>query len=238
MKKIAVLLAVVLILSAFAGCAKKDPFEIPGYSIEFDPGDGWSTVEDSGYDLQLTNGKAYITVMAYVSTDFIDPPDPLEIYRDQNDVEIISAREGIAVVEEETSYNHKSGKTITTTMYSAQYNGTENRYLSCMVQFNNEADSFVWFLFNSTADYMSKHRGSYIKLLEGLVCTAVPMEYGEEGEPIEGDYSEGEILEDDFVDETYEDDDFYDELDVELDEAGNIIESETTVPADTASEEQ
>ena len=66
MKKLAIILAALMLLSVLAGCNNKTPnFHIDNYSVHLVIPAGWNQVEQPGYDLRLDNGENYILFRVY-----------------------------------------------------------------------------------------------------------------------------------------------------------------------------
>ena len=59
MKKLSILLALVMLITLLAACNTEGDnvpadFEVPGYMVQLPTGKGWTSVEDTLYDLELT----------------------------------------------------------------------------------------------------------------------------------------------------------------------------------------
>ena len=169
MRKIALLLTLVLILGLFAACKKEEmTVTVPGYQIHI-PTDGtWTVAEESDYDLEMDAGSLKIRAVAYVATDFVDPPLAEELYLDHNE-DLAALYEELTVAEEEKSYN-SGAKTIWVTVYSAG----DEKIVSAMVSLGNEAESVIWLALSGPAKDVEKYRGSFDSMLKNMTCDAEP----------------------------------------------------------------
>ena len=183
MKKIALILAVLLLVGTLAGCNNKTPnFHIENYSVHLVIPNGWTQVAQPGYDLRLNNGDNYMLFRIYnMLLDFDESlgepiPTPEELYTQDNSGLRISEptepkKENWRVVEESKTF--KSGNTeITTTLFAAEENGKALQYLCCQVNFHNEAETIGWVAFVGDEAFMKKNRKTFETILKDMTCDA------------------------------------------------------------------
>lgn len=184
MKKLTLILAALLMLGMLAGCNGKTPnFHIDNYSVHLVIPDGWTQVEQPGYDLRLQNGDDYILFRIYnMLLDFdesLGEPIPTmdELYTQDNAGLRITEpgtpkRENWRTVEETKTF--KSGDTeISTTLFAAEENGKTMQYLCCQVNFHNDAEIVGWVAFVGDEESMQKNRKTYETILKDMTCDAV-----------------------------------------------------------------
>ena len=186
-KKTAMFLCIVLMSSfLLSGCnliksentASMDKeFFIDYYNVSFTATQEWSQTDQDNFDLQLTNGEAYFSVMTYYTIDLPVGDTPENIYAWQNE-DLFSRRENVETVEDERIII-SDGKIITATMFSAERDGKKNYYYSCLVQLGNNEDVFSWIIVTALPSYMQKNKDVFLDIMK-------TMEYVEdkEAEPI------------------------------------------------------
>lgn len=172
-KKGSVCLAAILLLILCAGCSlltgrvRRDRnFEIEDYGITFTAAGDWEEVEDTPFDIQITNSKSYLGIMAYGEQDLFPEQTAQEVYDWQNS-DLFSRRENVEVVEQYQEY-HAGGKTIGSTMFSAERDKNQNYYLSCLVRFDNRDDIFAFVMITGTPSYIQNSREDLLGILETL----------------------------------------------------------------------
>ena len=184
MKKLAIILAALMLLSVLAGCNNKTPnFHIDNYSVHLVIPAGWNQVEQPGYDLRLDNGDDYILFRVYnMLLDFdenLGEPIPTmdELFmQDVAGLRITEPgtpkRENWRTVEEKKTF--KSGNTeISTTLYAAEVDGKTQQFLCCQVNFHNDAEIVGWVAFVGDEASIKKNRKTYETILKDMTCDAV-----------------------------------------------------------------
>lgn len=172
MKYFRIFLSLLIICLMLTGCSfvgpigeKKDViFEIPFYKLSLTANESFEKDnEDSNWDLQLTNGNAYISIMAYKYIDLAEDQSPKEIY-DWHNEELFSKRDNVSVVKEAVTET-EADRTIIKTRYSAENDGSKNYYDSYLLDFKND-EVFAWVLVTGTPSYIES-----TKELEDIVYT-------------------------------------------------------------------
>ena len=170
MKKIALLMAVLLVLGLFAGCnaekEKTPDHVVPGYSINLYTGEGWAKAEETSYDLQLSKDGVTLYVRGYTLMDFVDMPPMEDLFLD----DIQSLQEGltdISVKEKQTSYE-VDGRTIVSTLFSAK-EGEETKQFYCFgIDFTDEAGSVAFLCFSAGEKTMKKQKTNLKKIADQM----------------------------------------------------------------------
>lgn len=165
-KGLALMMAMVMM---FTGCASEEAakeFNVSGFGINLTATESWEESADTPFDIQITNGKCYVSVMAYKTADVEAYYTPLEIY-DWHNEDIFSRRDDMEIVEELTTYAG-TGKTITKTLYSAVNEDVENHYLSCLVTFDDNPDVFAWVLVSTMPSYMEDNEEALLEIIDSM----------------------------------------------------------------------
>ena len=166
-----IVLACVVLLAGCSGGEAPIRFYIEDYNLAFMAPQEWERTENYNFDLKITDGKAYFSVMVYYSIDLAADETPKDVYAWQNN-DLFSKRENVEVVEEEQIIQYDGG-TITATLFSAEREHKKNYYYSCLVQLDDNEDIFMWVLINATPSYILKNQNTYFDMIK-------TMEYVEE----------------------------------------------------------
>ncbi len=169
-----VLLLICTVLSA-SGCADLLPaqtpretvFPIDAYHLQITADSSFKSVEVSNFDLQITNGSVYLSVMGYHYIDLPTDSAPIDYYNFHNE-DMFSRRQNVAVIEEAKTES-SAERTLIRTLYSAEKDGVKNYYASYLVDFP-EAGVFAWVLVTSTPSYMQNNSAA----LHEIVCSLTP----------------------------------------------------------------
>lgn len=165
MKRILLLLAACALIFA-AGCTASDHtaapavFAIDDYGLQLTADSSFREDTNGSFDLQITNDKAYISVMAYKYTDLPDSTTPLDVYHTQNE-DLFSKRDAVTAIEESETRG----------LYSAQRDGVKNYYATYLLDFP-EAETFAWVLITATPSYLEANRDSLDSIVETLTPIA------------------------------------------------------------------
>lgn len=166
----------ILICILFTGCSasvvkkenRESVFDIPYYGLSLTADSSYSdTTDGSPWDLQISNGSAYISLFAFDYIDLAEDQEPLHIYDLQNE-DIFSRRDNVTLIEDVSEETYDS-KTITRSLYSAELDGSKNYYASYLIDFKAE-EKFAWVLVTSLPSYWEKHSSE----LESIVYTMQP----------------------------------------------------------------
>ena len=175
---ISVLLLICVLCSA-VGCgivgipALSEPkelvFPIELYHLQLTADTTFYQTDGGSFDLQITNDKAYISVMAYKYMDISEDLTPLDVYEMQNE-DLFGKREAVSVVEEKKTQTLSSGE-MTRAIYSAERDGIKNYYATYLIDFPND-EVFAWVLVTAMPSYLSENTDA----LHAIVCSLAPTE--------------------------------------------------------------
>ena len=144
MKKIALLLAALLVLGMLAACnaeEEKVPAQvISGYDINI-YSEGWKVVEETNYDMELVKDGVTMSMIGFTSMDFLDVPPAEDLYVDANE-DMLEDKSVVVTAEAETTYE-KNGHQIISTLFSAKDGETNMQYYCFMISFDDEAGSMA-----------------------------------------------------------------------------------------------
>lgn len=187
MKKAFILLMTVCMLLSAAGCTlpidsvsstkpeettpptkpAETVFSIDSYQLKITADSTFFDKTGGSFDLQITNGRAYVSVMAYKYIDLPSGLTPLDVLDMQNE-DIFSKRTNVTTVEETTTES-TSQKSITHALYSAEKDGAKNYYASYLVDFPAE-QTFAWVLVTAMPSYFVENQ----EYLHNIVCSLTP----------------------------------------------------------------
>ena len=206
MKKLSILLALVMLITLLAACNTEGDnapadFEVPGYLVQLPTGKGWTSVEDTLYDLELTKDGIKLYVRCFNLGDFVDMPLVEDLYIDELDG-LLATLTDAAEKEAQSTYQ-KDGKTIITSLQTGK-EGEEARELYCFaVDFGGNSGTIAWVAFSAKADVMSKNKASFKSIVEGMTCTnEFPEDYDPFADELEFDEN-GELITDETEPEEY-----------------------------------
>lgn len=175
-KKVLLFMCMMMSLVLISGCnltettnkMKMDKeFFIDYYNISFTASQEWSETDQDNFDLQITNGDSYFSVMTYYTIDLPEGDTPESIYAWQNE-DLFSKRENVEIVAEEPVVI-SDGKIITATMFSAERDGKKNYYYSCLVQFGIiNKDVFSWIIVTAQPSYMQKNKDVFLDIMKTM----------------------------------------------------------------------
>ena len=171
MKKFKILISLVLIFTMLSGCSvlnKKEEdktptlkltFPIIEYGLSVKSNTDFEAVSDKGnWDLQITNGDIYFSVMAYKTIDLAEDQTPNDVYTIQNK-QLFENRENVQTVIATKNVSHQ-GRNITHTRYSAESDVGKNYYDSFLVTFDGNPDVFAWILATGVPSTMDEYKAT------------------------------------------------------------------------------
>ena len=216
MKKLSVLLAIALLLGALAACNPENTSEpnqlIPGYLIGLNVGSGWTTIEESEYDLALEKNGMQLYAYGFSPADFVDMPTAEDMFIDCTGT-IVAGLTEVRTVAEESTYTAGT-KQIMTVTYAGKEGDTEKQFYCSVVDFADESGCLAFVAFAAKEGDMKKNKDSFKAMVDGMVCTAEPYDYesamedeiifDEDGNPIYPDETEPEDIYYDESEPTYE----------------------------------
>lgn len=175
MKKVIVFVLIACMLFSAVGCSAlsetasllkptETVFSIDSYHLQITADSSFYDKTGGSYDLQITNGKAYISIMAYQYIDLPEGTTPQDVYTVQNE-DLFSRRTAVTTVEETKTQTH-SDQVITYAMYSAEKDGIKNYYATYLVDLPND-EALAWVLITATPSYLDNNR----EYLHNIVCS-------------------------------------------------------------------
>lgn len=186
MKKAFLILLTVCLLFSAAGCTipmdsiivtdptQTDPkpvetvFTMDNYHLQITADSTFEDKTAGSYDLQITNGHTYVSIMAYKYIDLPTDVTPLDVLDMQNK-DLLSKRTNVTTVEE-TSTKTLSQGTVTQALFSAEKDGNKNYYASYLIDMP-EAQTFAWVLVSAVPSYLVENR----EYLDSIVCSLMPI---------------------------------------------------------------
>ena len=170
-KGIALFLIVCVLLSGCSPLVKESPqskiFAVESYHLQITADGSFSEKTGGSFDLQITNNKSYISIMAFQYIDLPQDSTPLDVYDAQNN-DLFSKREKVTVVEKSKTQTITQG-TATYGVYSAEKDGTKNYYATYLMDFP-EKETFAWVLISATPSYYTNNT----EYLHNIVCSLAP----------------------------------------------------------------
>ena len=186
MKKAIILLLTAFMLFSTVGCTipidslssskptesspskpKETVFPIDSYHLQITADSTFSQNTGGSFDLQITNGSAYISIMAYKYIDLPTGLTPLDVLKKQNE-DLFSKRNNVTTVEDVKTQS-TSQQSITHALFSAERDGVKNYYASYLVDFPAE-QTFAWVLVTATPSYFVENQ----EYLHNIVCSLTP----------------------------------------------------------------
>ena len=182
MKKLSLMLALLLLVGMLAGCnseegASESKYTIPGYQVSLPAGEGWTTVEESNYDLEMTKDGITLYAMGFSIADFVDLPTAEDLYLECTD-ELLSALTEVSEKEAVSTYT-KDSKSIMVALHSGKDGDTTKQYYCFMVDFGAETGTMTWIAFSAKADTLKKNKDSLKAIVDGMTCSAKASEMGD-----------------------------------------------------------
>lgn len=161
-------LVMVFLMTGCSGIAEEDQImQVEGYDLNLTlPGNWEKVTKENPYDLYCTNGSAYMGMFVYYNIDLPEGETPDQIY-DYQIEDLFAQRENMKIVEEK-AVEVTNGKTITSTMYSAEREGTKNYYYCNLIQFEGDVDRFMWVIFTGLPSYAEKHVEEWETILRSV----------------------------------------------------------------------
>lgn len=183
-KAMIILLAACLLLSA-AGCTipiesvskptetvskpAEAIFTIDSYQLQITADSTFQDKTAGSYDLQLTNGRTYIGIMAFKYIDLPTGVTPLDVLDMQNE-DLFSKRTNVTTVEEAKTQSLPQG-TVTHALFSGEKDGNKNYYASYLIDMP-DAQTFAWVLVSGMPSYITENR----EYLNTIVCSLMPIQ--------------------------------------------------------------
>ena len=165
MKKLFISILLLCILFSTSGCSvmpnltpssvsSEKVFTIEDYNLQITADSSFQESTSDNFDLQITNNKSYISIMAYKYFDLAQNSSPQDIYDWQNE-DIFSRRDNVIVIEENQTESFPQ-YTIVCTLYSADYSDAKNYYASYLIDYPEE-ETFAWVLVTASPSYFENN---------------------------------------------------------------------------------
>lgn len=175
MKKLFVLFLIICTLCSVTSCTIPNNtdslippidtvFKIPNYHLQITADNTFEEKTGGSYDLQITNGNTYISIMAYKYIDLPSNLTPQDVYDMQNE-DLFNKRTAVKNIEKAKTQTIGQ-RVITSALYSAEKNGSKNYYASYLIDFPN-AEVFAWVLVTAVPSYLNENRD----FLHNIVCS-------------------------------------------------------------------
>lgn len=175
MKKIIGILLTLCLLFALCGCnaleratsalqPKEAVFAVNGYPLQLTADTTFQEKTGSSFDLQITNDRCYISVMAYQYSDLPQDVTPQDVYTIQNE-DLLGKRDNVTALEAIKTQT-LPGCNISYEMFSAEKDGVENHYATYLMDFP-DSRICAWVVITATPSYMTKNR----ETLHNIACT-------------------------------------------------------------------
>ena len=156
-KKLIAAVLVICLLFAASGCSVLDDavslitptekiFSLESYHLQLTADSTFVEKTGGSFDLQITNNKAYISIMADQYIDLPQNVTPMDVYRAQNE-DLFGKRTNVTVIEEAE----------TQAIHSAEKDGVKNYYATYLMDFSEE-ETFAWVLITATPSYFEENR--------------------------------------------------------------------------------
>ncbi len=174
MKKIAIVLAALLLLGVLSGCKaeeKTPDYAIPGYDIHLYTGKGWIAAEETVYDLQLSKDGVILYAVGYTPRDFGEMPPMEELY-DYCSSALLDDKSDVSTKEKRASYE-VDGNKIVSTLFAAKDGDKEMEYYCFGFDFDDEAGSAAWLCFAADAKTMKSKKAELKKIADQTKATGV-----------------------------------------------------------------
>lgn len=179
MKKTVLFTLALCLLLSVTGCslpempgAATEPaekvFTVDTYQLQLTADSSFQENTAGSFDLQITNGQCYISIMAYSYIDLPQDTTPADVYEMQNQ-DLFGKREHVTAVED-TVTQAPSGALVSYGLYSAERDGTKNYYATYLMDFP-DGETFAWVLVTSAPSYMEANR----EMLHNYVCSLTPI---------------------------------------------------------------
>lgn len=178
-KRILVLLMAVFLLLSAAGCSMPNGaspvapteavFSVENYPFQITADSTFRENTGGSFDLQITNDRCYVSIMAYAYIDLPSDTTPLDVFAMQNE-DLLNRREAVTLIEEAATQT-TDRCVLTQALYSAEKDGTKNYYATYLLDFPQD-QVFAWVLVTAAPSYLTNNR----EMLHNIVCSLTPVQ--------------------------------------------------------------
>lgn len=180
MRKIIVLLVAICTLFCVAGCSVPNDtistsaptevvFTLDTYGLQITADNTFHEKTGGSFDLQITNDRTYISIMAYQYIDLPSELAPQDVYDMQNE-ELFSKRDNVTVIEEPNTQSYPQ-YTMTKGLFSAEKDGVKNHYISYLIDFPDK-ECFAWVLVAAMPSYLESNQDYLHNIVRSLAPVA------------------------------------------------------------------
>ena len=172
MKKALMFLMIVCLLLSAVGCGALENiltptekvFPIAEYGLQITADSTFQDETGGSFDLQLSNNRAYVSVMAYKYIDLPEGVIPMDVLDIQNEG-LLAKRDAVTVIEESATRSLAQG-TVTQALYSAEKDGVKNYYGTYLIDLP-DVQTLAWVVVTATPSYYEANRD----MLHNIVCS-------------------------------------------------------------------
>ena len=169
------LLALCILLTASA-CSLPNPsapeekvFSIGDYNMQITANTDFHEKTGGSFDLQITNDKCYISIMAFRYIDLPADTTPFDVFDLQNE-DLLGRREKVVTIEDARMQVLTKGS-LTNSLYSAEKDGVKNYYGSYLMDLPSD-ESFAWILVTAAPSYFEHNRADLERIVSSLKSIA------------------------------------------------------------------
>lgn len=177
MKKILAVLLAVCILFTAGGCfdlgniysqPERKLFYLESYQLQILADETFREDTGGSFDLQLTNDKSYISIMAYRYAELPEGTTARDVYDIQNQ-DIFGKRDAVTTVKETETATLPQG-TLIHGVFTAEKDGSMNYYITYLVDLPAQ-ETLAWVLVTAVPSYYSsnaEHIDNMVASLQGM----------------------------------------------------------------------
>ena len=175
MKKTMFILLAVCMLWSAAGCSAlggihtptepaRKTFLVENYALQIMADDTFYEDTGGSFDLQITNGNSYVSIMAYRYSELAEGTTARDVYDIQNE-DIFSKRVAVTEIEKTETFSLPQGEVIYG-LFSAERDGSKNYYASYVIDLP-EKETLAWVLVTAIPSYFHNNR----EHLNNIACS-------------------------------------------------------------------
>lgn len=149
-----------------AKAEKTREFKLEKFNLKFCTPDDWKEDStDTELDIYCENDSVGMGIFGYYRSDFADSTNVTEILSEQSK-DNMERYTNVQRVEHTPAFS-SADKSVTTELYSAEYEGVKIYQYFCYVRFK-ENDEFFWVTFSARPSYMKKNFNMLEKIIDSF----------------------------------------------------------------------